>query len=62
MINVDGVDFEGFLTKKQVLEVYNIDEKWFDNWVKERRLMPYCLPSDEKVFSKKEVEREVKRR
>ena len=62
MINIDGVDFGGFLGKKEAMEVYKINEERLNKLVYEGYIRTYCLPSDEKVFSRKELEREVKRR
>ncbi len=59
MISVEDVTFSGFLGMKEIKETYGVTEETIQNLVRERRLKTYCTPSDEKVFSKKDLEREL---
>lgn len=61
MIVVDGAEFSNFLTVKDIEKEYDLDAEKVQKLVEIGRLKTYCLPSDEKVFSRKDVEREAQK-
>ena len=61
MITVDGIDFSGFLPLEEVQTTYRVSAERVQKLVKKGHLKTYCLPSEEKVYSKNEVEKALKK-